>query len=85
MRCAHGILETCRAGVGAADHAGLGALAKESHKHPASCANMVTSPGALPRNYLPDGKRRLADRPLKSRWAAFQRAVALGSTEKAAG
>jgi len=59
-------------------------FAKESHKHPAELRNMVTSPGGTSAEAIyqmeKGGLRTVLS---KAVWAAFQRAVALGRTEKA--
>ncbi len=59
-------------------------FAKESHKHPAELRNMVTSPGGTSAEAIyqmeKGGMRTVLS---KAVWAAFQRAVALGRTEKA--
>ena len=58
-------------------------FAKESHKHPAELRNMVTSPGGTSAEAIyqmeKGGLRTVLS---KAVWAAFQRAVALGRTEK---
>jgi pyrroline-5-carboxylate reductase len=58
-------------------------FAKESHKHPAELRNMVTSPGGTSAEAIyqmeKGGLRTVLS---KAVWAAFQRAVALGRTER---
>jgi pyrroline-5-carboxylate reductase len=58
-------------------------FAKESRKHPAELRNMVTSPGGTSAEAIyqmeKGGLRTVLS---KAVWAAFQRAVALGSKEK---
>jgi pyrroline-5-carboxylate reductase len=61
-------------------------FAKESHKHPAELRNMVTSPGGTSAEAIyqmeKGGLRTVLS---KAVWAAFQRAVALGRSEKVGG
>jgi len=58
-------------------------FAKESHKHPAELRNMVTSPGGTSAEAIyqmeKGGLRTVLS---KAVWAAFQRAVSLGRTER---
>ena len=63
----------------------LGAVlfARESHKHPAELRNMVTSPGGTSAEAIYQMEKGSLRTVLsKAVWAAFQRAEALGGTQK---
>lgn len=58
-------------------------FARESHKHPAELRNMVTSPGGTSAEAIYQMEKGSLRTVLsKAVWAAFQRAQALGKTDK---
>ena len=58
-------------------------FAQESHKHPAELRNMVTSPGGTSAEAIYQMEKGSLRTVLsKAVWAAYQRAVALGRTDK---